>query len=103
MGGELRGEDWFGRPRTPRSGASEIALLVAVLAHMSLGSFGAMFMGVHLVALSGMGVMGGLLVVSRIVMFGGRVVMFGGVLVMFRSLAVVLSSFHGHDEYSPGL
>jgi len=77
-------------------------LLVAVFGHMSLGSFGSMLMGVHVMAVGGMGVMRRLLVISRIVMFRGGVVMFGGVLVMFRSLAVVLSSFLGHDEFSPG-
>ena len=70
---------------------------------MSLGSLGAVFMGVSVMALGGVGVMSRLLVVSRIVVLRGGVVMFGSVLVMFRSLAVVLSSFHRHDEYSPSL
>jgi hypothetical protein len=68
---------------------------------MSLRGFGGVFMGMHMVAMGRVGVMGRLLVISRLVMLCGGVVMLSRMLVMFGSFTVVLRSFLGHDELSP--
>jgi hypothetical protein len=67
---------------------------------MSLGSFGAVLMGMHMMGVGRVGVMGRFLVISRIVMLSRSVVMLSRVLVMFGSFTVVLRSFLGH-EFSP--
>jgi hypothetical protein len=66
-------------------------VLAVVLGVMTAG-LGMMFFGVAGVAVSGVGVMRGLLVIAGFVMLGGFAVMPGGMLVMFGSLVMVFDA-----------
>jgi hypothetical protein len=71
-------------------------LLLAVFLHVSLPRFLGVVRGMMSVAAGGVGVMGSLLVVPALVMFGGFAMMAGCVGVMLGCLLVVLGCFLGH-------
>ena len=58
--------------------------------------FGVMLLGVAGMAVSGVGVMRGLLVIAGFVMLGGFAVMLGGVLVMFGGLVMMVDGVLAH-------
>ena len=55
-----------------------------------------MFLGVAGMAMRGMGVVGGLLVVAGIMVLGGFAMMLGGMLVMFGGLVVMFDGVFAH-------
>jgi hypothetical protein len=55
-----------------------------------------MFLGVAGMAMRGVGVVGGLLVVAGIMVLGGFAMMLGGMLVMFGGLVVMLDGVLAH-------
>ena len=66
-----------------------------------LGRFAAVMGRVRCMAMGGMGVMRGFLVVAVFVMLGGFAIMMGGVLVVFRGGAMMFSAFVGRHGGLP--
>jgi hypothetical protein len=78
-------------PRLPRlqGGRSAFSVLFGVM----LGGFAAVVGRVRRMAVGGMRVMRGFLVIAVVVVLGGFAMMMGGVFVVFRSGAVMFSAF----------
>jgi hypothetical protein len=70
---------------TPAAG-----LLLAVLGGMVLTGFLSVMLGMNVVTVRHVGMMTGLLMVTRFVMLGGRPVVLGGVIVVLSGFVVVL-------------
>ena len=62
-----------------------------------LGGLAGMVFGVSVMALRRLRVVGGLLVIARLVMLRGFLMVTGGVLVVLGSLMMMLGGFLGHD------
>jgi hypothetical protein len=75
-------------------------LLVAVLGSVVIACLRGMMRGVVEMALRRMGMVAGLFVIARIMVFRRCTVMGRGVLVMLRSFAVVLRGFFRHVKFS---
>jgi hypothetical protein len=71
-----------------------------MLFDVSLGGLGAMMHGMMSVAMSGVGVMGRLLVMAIFMMLGRFMMVLGGVLVMLGRLGVMLRCFLRHCRFS---
>jgi hypothetical protein len=61
-----------------------------------------MFFGVAGVAMRGMGVVGGLLVITGVMVLGGFAMMLGGMLVMFGGLVVMFDGVLAHKALPAG-
>jgi hypothetical protein len=70
--------------------------VVAVLHRVMPACFGVVFLRVTGVAVRGMSVVGGLLVIASLVMLGGLLVMLSGMFVMLGSLAVMFYGLLAH-------
>ena len=68
--------------------------------HVLLGGFFGVILGLNVVAVRGVGMVGGGFVVAVLVMLAGFLVMACSVLVVLRRLCVVLGCFVGHEESS---
>lgn len=71
---------------------------MAVLVHMMLAGFFRVMYGMHMVAVSDVGVMAGGLVIAGFVVFGRKPVVLSGVLVVLRCFAVVFRGFLRHGD-----
>lgn len=69
---------------------------MAVLAHMMLAGFFRVMYGMHMVAVSDVGVMAGGLVIAGFVVVGRKAVVLSGVFVMLRCFAVMFRGFLRH-------
>ena len=63
---------------------------------MRFGSFAGVMLGVGVMAMRQVGVMGGFLVVTALVVLGGLLMMVRGQLMVMSGLGVVLGGFFGH-------
>jgi hypothetical protein len=79
-----------GRPNATPRVLNGIQLVLAVMLGVVTAGLGMMLFGVAGVAVSGVGVMGRLLVIAGFVVLGGFAVMLGSVFVVFGSLVMVM-------------
>jgi hypothetical protein len=88
-------------PRSDSIG-TEKALVRAVMFGVVTARLVMMLFGVAGMAMRGMGVVGGLLVVAGIMVLGGFAMMLGGMLVMFGGLVVMFDGVLAHSALPAG-
>lgn len=72
--------------------------MFAVRFRVVLGGFGGVMRGVMKMAASSVSMMGGNVVIARLIVLGGLAVMSRGVLMMLSSLAMMLDRMSGHGS-----